>query len=49
MKAGQNRLSLPTDPVDCCNSVGESVVLTIESVCTCEITDTVDVESIPPL
>ena len=46
MKGGQT--GLPTDPVDCCNSVGDSGAMTIGWVCTCEEGDTVDVKSISP-
>ena len=44
----QGKTGLPIDRVDCCNSVGEGVAMTIGWVCTCEVGDTVDVKSISP-
>ena len=38
------KTGLLNDPDDCCNSVGEGVVVTSEWVCTCEVGEFVDVK-----
>ena len=40
---------LPINPVDCCNSVGEGVAVTIGWVCTREVGESVGWEYTPPL
>ena len=40
----QGNTGLPNDPVDCCNSVGEGVTMSIGGVCTCEVGETVHVK-----
>ena len=40
-KLSNKNTDLPIDPVGCCISVGESVVVTIGRVCTCEVGESV--------